>query len=209
MHQILQWKLWSFKYNETCETTSRISRNQSPPQSWSLSRTKSFCTHWWCFKEDKENARRCWCKLMSRFHCTLIAQGILNLVIHSTMYDVSSLKYMTLCCVSLEALYICVYAYNTYGRCWLMNERSETLQKFLIILMSTSKENSISDLQSEMDNGIVSLWGRTGCNRPLLRTSEPPRKGSGSLLHCRSPLLADTKGWGCAVAVFEVCLQQV
>lgn len=38
-----------------------------------------------------------------------------------------------------------------------MKDRSETLQKFLIILMSTSKESSISDLQPEMDNGIISV----------------------------------------------------
>lgn len=48
------------------------------------------------------------CKLMNRFLCTSIAQDILNLIIHSTMSDVSFVKCMILCCIFLEALSMCV-----------------------------------------------------------------------------------------------------
>lgn len=45
---------------------------------------------------------------MKRFLCTSIAQDILNLIIHSTMSDVSFVKCMILCCIFLAALYMCV-----------------------------------------------------------------------------------------------------
>lgn len=45
---------------------------------------------------------------MNRFLCTSIAQDILNLIIHSTMSDVSLVKWMILCYIFLDVLYMCV-----------------------------------------------------------------------------------------------------
>lgn len=67
----------------------------------------------------------CWCKLMNRFLCTSIAQDILNLIIHSTMSDVSFIKCMILCYIFLEALYVCV----VYIMVGVANEWDLNLQK--------------------------------------------------------------------------------
>lgn len=56
------------------------------------------------------------------------------------------------------SLYMCVYVYNIYGRCWLMTERKSW--NFAEALRNTPKENPISDLQSKKLNRIVTVWGR-------------------------------------------------
>lgn len=213
MHQILQWKLWSFKYNETCETTSRISRNQSPPQSWSLSRTKSFFTLWWWFKEDIENDRGV--LVQSNEQVSLYLSSTEHFRSHYSQHNAwwqLGQIYGSTLHFSRGSLHICVCMCNMYGRCWLMNERR--IWNFAEALMNTPKENPISDLQSEKENGNVTVFGRHGLPSAVfwaahLRTAEPPWQGSGALLRSGSPLLADTKDWGCAVTFVEVCLQQV
>lgn len=91
------------------------------------------------------------CKLMNRFLCTSIAQDILNLIIRSTMSDVSFVKCMILCYIFLEALYMCVvYIIVGVSNEWDRPEPAEAL-------MDMPKK--ISLLQSRREKGIVAVWG--------------------------------------------------
>lgn len=101
---------------------------------------------------------------MNRFLCTSIAQDILNLIIHSTMSDLSFLKCMILSSIFLEALYVCVvYIMVGVTNEWDRPEPAEAL-------MDMPKENSISVLQSRREKGIVAVWVRYRLQSHFLRS---------------------------------------
>lgn len=101
---------------------------------------------------------------MNRFLCTSIAQDILNLIIHSTMSDLSFLQCMILSSIFLEALYVCVvYIMVDVTNEWDRPEPAEAL-------MDMPKENSISVLQSRREKGIVAVWVRYRLQSHFLRS---------------------------------------
>lgn len=101
---------------------------------------------------------------MNRFLCTSIAQDILNLIIHSTMSDLSFLKCVILSSIFLEALYMCVvYIMVGVTNEWDRPEPAEAL-------MDMPKENSISVLQSRREKGVVAVWVRYRLQSYFLRS---------------------------------------
>lgn len=98
---------------------------------------------------------------MKMFLYTSIAQGILNLIIHSLMSASSNVWF---CATFSWRLFMCVLSI------WwvLLNEwdRPELAEA----LMDMPKEKSLSLLQSRREKGIVALWGSQRLQSHFLRS---------------------------------------